>query len=203
MIFGITGGSGCGKTTALQAVQDLGGLILDCDAIYHRLLEESPALRSAIEARFPGVVESSVLNRKKLGSLVFGDPEALLDLNRIAHGAVKAEVLRLLDAWDGHAAIDAIALFEGGLAELCDYTVAVTAPREERIARLMAREGITRAYAEARLDAQKPEEFFRQACDFTLENNESREEFYEKVRKLFEDLLKNTEKMGTLPNFGK
>lgn len=203
MIFGITGGSGCGKTTALQAVQDLGGLILDCDAIYHRLLEESPALCAAIEARFPGVVEQGVLNRKKLGSLVFGDPEALLDLNRIAHGAVKAEVLRLLDAWDGHAAMDAIALFEGGLAELCDYTVAVTAPREERIARLMAREGITRAYAEARLDAQKPEEFFRQACDFTLENNESREEFYEKARKLFEDLLKNTEKMGTLPNFGK
>ena len=48
MILGITGGSGCGKTTALKAVQDLGGLVLDCDAIYHELLACSPALLAAI-----------------------------------------------------------------------------------------------------------------------------------------------------------
>ena len=67
MILGITGGSGCGKTTALKAVQDLGGLVLDCDAIYHELLACSPALLAAIGARFPGAVSGSELDRKKLG----------------------------------------------------------------------------------------------------------------------------------------
>lgn len=190
MIFGITGGSGCGKTTALEAVRDLGGLVLDCDAIYHDLLRRDRDLLSTIDARFPGVVEGGVLNRKKLGSLVFGDPSALLDLNRISHGAVKQEVLRRLEGWDGLAAIDAIALFEGGLGELCDVAVAVTAPREHRIARLMAREGISRQYAEARLNAQKSDEWFSEMCDYTLENSTTREEFYEKARALFESLLK-------------
>ncbi len=76
---------------------------------------------------------------------MFSDAEALQDLNRIAHGAVKAEVLARLTAHPPPlAAIDAIALFEGGLAELCQYTVAVTAPGEDRITRLMSREGISR-----------------------------------------------------------
>lgn len=91
------------------------------------------------------------MDRKKLGRLVFSDEKALLDLNRITHRAVKEEVLgRLAHNTSPLAAIDAIALFEGGLAELCQYTVAITAPWEDRISRLMAREGISRDYAEAR-----------------------------------------------------
>ena len=77
MILGITGGSGCGKTTALQAAGDLGGLILDCDAVYHRLLACSPALLDAISSRFPGVVSDGRLDRKKLGRIVFSDGNAL------------------------------------------------------------------------------------------------------------------------------
>ncbi|MFR0733058.1 MAG: dephospho-CoA kinase [Oscillospiraceae bacterium] len=137
MILGITGGSGCGKTTALKAVQDLGGLVLDCDAIYHELLACSPALLAAIGARFPGAVSGSELDRKKLGRLVFSDEKALLDLNRITHRAVKEEVPGPSGAQHiPLAAIDAIALFEGGLAELCQYTVAITAPWEDRISGL-------------------------------------------------------------------
>lgn len=190
MIIGITGGSGCGKTTALQAVRELGGLVLDCDEIYHGLLESSPALLAAIGVRFPGVVQNGGLDRKKLGKLVFADEAALLDLNRIAHGAVKEEVLRRLAAFSGTlAAIDAIALFEGGLAELCQKTVAVIAPREDRIARLMAREGISRDYAEARLNAQHSNDYFRERCDFTLENTGSQEEFRQKSKALFQVLF--------------
>ena len=113
MIIGITGGSGAGKTTLLQAIARAGGLILDCDAIYHRLLREDPALTGAIEARFPGTVRGGELDRKALGAIVFADEEALKDLNRITHSAVKAEVLRLLKTAPALAAIDAIGLFEG------------------------------------------------------------------------------------------
>ena len=177
MILGITGGTGCGKTTLLRCIAAQGGLILDCDAIYHELLKTDKTLLNAIEARFPGTVENGVLQRKKLGNLVFSDENALNDLNRITHGAVKAEVLRRLADHPPLAAIDAIALFEGGLAELCDITVAVTAPEEARIQRLMARDGIDRDYAKRRIDAQKSADWFRENCDYCLENNGTQKDF--------------------------
>ncbi len=177
MILGITGGTGCGKTTLLNCIAERGGLILDCDAIYHDLLRTDPALLSAIEARFPGTVENGALQRKKLGNLVFSDEKALEDLNAITHGAVKAEVLRRLSEKPRLAAIDAIALFEGGLATLCDITVAVTAPEEARIQRLMVRDGIGRDYAKRRIAAQKSAEWFRERCDYCLENNGTQADF--------------------------
>lgn len=180
MILGITGGSGCGKTTLLRQVQALGGLVLDCDEIYHRLLKEDQSLLRAIEARFPGSVAEGTLLRKELGRLVFSDPQALQDLGRITHAAVKQEVLRLLESKPTLAAIDAIALFEGGLGELCDLTVAVTAPREDRIRRLMVRDGISREYAEKRLDAQHSDTWFREHCDFLLENTGNLPDFQAK-----------------------
>ena len=179
MILGITGGTGCGKTTLLTCIGSQGGLILDCDAIYHDLLRTDLALLGAIEKRFPGTVENGVLQRKKLGKLVFSDEKALNDLNKITHSAVKAEVLRRLAHKPKLAAIDAIGLFEGGLAELCDVTVAVTAPEEDRIRRLMIRDGIDRDYAKRRIAAQKSAEWFRERCDFCLENNGTQADFQE------------------------
>ena len=171
MIIGITGGTGCGKTTLLNAIKAQGGLVLDCDEIYHELLTSDAALLEAIQTRFPGVVDVGRLNRKKLGSIVFSDEKALLDLNKITHRAVKMEVLRRLECNPKLAAIDAIALFEGGLAELCDVTVAVVAPTETRVARLMKRDGITEEYARARIAAQHDESWFRQHCGHVLVND--------------------------------
>lgn len=177
MIIGITGGTGCGKTTLLNAVRDRGGLVLDCDEIYHRLLQSDKEMLSAIEARFPGVIEEGQLNRKKLGAIVFSDADALLDLNRITHAAVKQEVLRRLEPRPRLAAIDAIGLFEGGLAELCDVTVAVTAPTEEQVKRLMKRDGISEAYALSRIAAQHDAQWFRERCDVVLSNDANLDAF--------------------------
>ncbi len=225
MILGITGGTGCGKTTllkqiALKQIASLGGRILDCDAIYHQLLETDTTLLHSIEAQFPGTVENGVLLRKKLGSQVFSNPEALERLNQITHAAVYREVQRQLAdqpplaAIDAIAlfesglarlcqctvavtaplevyrevqrqladqpplaAIDAIALFESGLARLCQCTVAVTAPLEDRVQRLMARDGISRDYARSRIAAQHPPEWFASRCDYVLENNASEAAF--------------------------
>ncbi len=187
MIIGITGGTGCGKTTALRAVEALGGQVLDCDAIYHRLLQEDKALVAAIESRFPGVTEQGALNRKKLGAIVFEDEKALQDLNRITHASVKAEVLRLLAEKPQLAAIDAIGLFEGGLAELCSFTVNIAAPYEARLSRLMARDGISENYARSRMDAQRSETSFRWLCGYTLENNTTQEAFYAKCLSFFRE----------------
>ena len=171
MIIGITGGTGCGKTTLLEMIRQHGGLVLDCDRIYHGLLQAGGEMVDRLAQRFPEAMEDGILNRKKLGTIVFSDPAALADLNEITHSAVKAEVLRLLAGKPALAAIDAIGLFEGGLAELCDVTVAVTAPEEARIRRLMARDSIPESYARARIAAQKKEDWFRQRCDYVLEND--------------------------------
>ena len=171
LVVGITGGTGSGKTTLLKSIEACGGLILDCDAIYHELLRSDDSMLAAIGNRFPGTVENGTLNRKQLGSIVFADPSALQDLNRITHAAVRQEVLRRLETAPDLAAIDAIGLFEGGLAELCDVTVAVTAPEKDRIARLMQRDGITEEYARNRIRAQHDEQWFRERCDYVLVND--------------------------------
>lgn len=188
MIVGITGGTGCGKTTALDAFRELGGTILDCDAIYHDLLQQDKSLLQAIEDRFPGTVEDGRLQRKKLGAIVFADESALQDLNRITHGAVKRKVLQLLGETQGHAAIDAIGLFEGDLASLCHATLAVTAPEETRIARLMARDGISEEYAKSRITAQRSQEEFSALCDHTLCNDGTKEQFRKKCLAFFTEL---------------
>ena len=171
MIIGITGGSGCGKTTLLNCIAERGGMILDCDEIYHRLLQDDKNLLRSIENRFPGVVENGVLQRKRLGNIVFADENALSDLNAITHAAVKSEVLRQLQTAPKLAAIDAIGLFEGDLAALCNVTVAVTAPVEDRVQRLMARDGIPEEYARKRIAAQRSNAEFSAMCSHTLEND--------------------------------
>ena len=172
LILGVTGGSGSGKTTVLRQAENRGALLLDCDEIYHELLKTNGQMLAEIEDRFPGTVEKGVLVRKKLGKLVFDDPEALLTLNEITHRYVKDEVLRRIRESDApFAVIDAIGLLESGLDRLCDATVAVTAPMEVRVARLMTREDISEDYARARIQAQKPDSYYETHCTHTIYND--------------------------------
>jgi dephospho-CoA kinase len=111
-----------------------------------------------------------------------------MDLNKITHSAIRKEVLRQLESNPKLAAIDAIALFEGGLAELCDVTVAVTAPAEVRVQRLMKRDSISEDYARSRIAAQHEESWFRERCDRILENNGTEMQFREKCLAFLENL---------------
>ena len=192
-ILGITGGTGCGKTTALRTLEELGALIIDCDAVYHGLLIENKEMLAEIDIAFPGVVIDGVLDRKALGAVVFSDTEALARLNGITHSYVGREIDRLLESWalsGGRlAAIDAIELFGGNLARRCKATFAVLADRYKRIERIMARDGITREYAALRVDAQKPDSYFEEKCDYILKNNSTEEEFREKCRSKFLEVI--------------
>ena len=171
MIIGITGPTGSGKTTLLNLIRDCGGTVLDCDAIYHDLLATDEAMLCALRRRFPAAFLQGTLDRKALGVTVFHDPAALQDLNTITHTAVKKAVQAELSQNPKLAAIDAIALFEGGLAEVCDITVAVIAPEEDRIRRIMARDGISEEYARSRVAAQHDSRWFTERCTYTLENS--------------------------------
>ncbi len=192
LILGITGGSGSGKTTLLLEAKARGALVLDCDKIYHELLKTSAELLREIDAQFPGCVENGVLARRKLGKLVFASPDALDALNAITHPYVEAEVRRRLVAQNGATfpVIDAIGLIESGLASLCTATVAVLAPLEQRISRLMERDGIDRAYAAARIGAQKPDAYYCAHCTYTIMNDyPSLEAFTAAVREVLDQFL--------------
>lgn len=175
LIIGLTGGTGCGKTTALQQVALRGGCALDCDAIYHELLQTDPALLQAIAAHFPAAVPEGVLDIKALGKLVFADRRKLEKLNFITHRFVAQVVNTRLEqarqAGCPLAAIDAIALLESGLAARCDVTVAVLAPEALRVQRLLAREQISEEYARARIRAQKDDQYYTSQCDYVLYND--------------------------------
>ena len=188
-LIGVTGGSGSGKTTVTQFLAAQGVLALDCDKIYHELLETNADMLAEIEARFPAVFKNGKLDRKMLGAIVFAVPEALRDLNAITHRYVREDIYRRLReyVWQGGtvAVVDAIALFESGISEDCVFTVGVTAPGDERCARIMARDGIDADYALARIEAQPDDEYYEMRCDYLLRNDGTPEELKAKCRELF------------------
>lgn len=192
-IIGITGGTGCGKTTALETLKDFGALVIDCDALYHELLESSAELINEIDKYFPGAVTDGVLDRKALGAVVFTDEEALRDLNIITHRYIHLELRRRLREWAMQggtlAAVDAIELFSSGIAKRCCATVGVIADREVRLRRIQQRDGISLEYAMMRVNAQRPNEYFEERCDYILQNNGTREEFSNCCLNLFLEVL--------------
>ena len=194
-VIGITGPTGAGKTTVLNVLKELGGVVADCDAVYHELLRANGPMRDELRARFgPEIFDADGdLRRKELGAIVFGDETALADLNAITHRHIVAELERRIAQAraEGRPAIalDAIALLESGAGDLCDVTVAVTAHEETRARRIMAREGISEEYARARIAAQKPSAWFEQRCTHTLRNDWTREALEQRARTLFEQIL--------------
>ena len=173
LVIGFTGPTGAGKTSALRALERLGGLVLDCDAVYHDLLRTDGTLRDAITGTFGQVfAPDGTLDRQRLGTVVFSDPAALDTLNRIIYARLPRELLRRMDESSAPVVgIDAINLVESGLCRLCRRTVAVLAPSEQRVRRIMARDGIPEEYARLRVQAQKDDEFYRTHCTDTLFND--------------------------------
>ena len=194
--IGITGPTGAGKTTALGELEKLGALVIDADAVYHRLLAGHPPLIQALEEAFGGDILDGEgrLDRKKLGARVFGSPAALAQLNAITHPFVMAEIDRLAAEGERNgktaAAIDAIALIESGAAGRCDAVVGVLADPQVRVARIMVREGIGEDYARRRVAAQPGEDFYRAHCTHILVNDgDDPEAFRRQARDLFSLLL--------------
>ena len=180
-IIGITGTTGSGKSSALEVLRQRGALVIDCDEVYHDLLRTSAGLLSRLKQRFPGAFSDGRFDRKALGKIVFSDPDALEDLNRISHRFVHEEVRSRLrqHAMGGGslAAIDAVELISSGAAELCTATVAVLAPEADRVKRIMERDGISEEYALSRIRAQKSDEYYRSRCTYTVLNDGSMDDF--------------------------
>ena len=203
IVFGITGGTGAGKTSALRVLEQLGAYLIDCDALYYEMLRPGEALHEALGAAFGGGIftPEGMLDRRKLGSLVFGEPAELERLNAIVYTHLGAELERQIAARRNVrqrcVAVDGINMIQARQAGYfqCDCMVGVVAPEELRLRRIMARDAISREYAQKRIDAQKPNSFYLDHCDVILENDfESQQLFELSVKTFFEDLIRKWEK---------
>ena len=188
---------GVGNLFSLScSLRSLGAEVLDADQVYHGLLAGSGPLRSALTAAFGACIldEEGKIDRRRLADAVY--PDRLKELEGLTHPVIGEEIQRRLDmareAGKPAAAIDAIALFESGLAGRCDVTVSVLAPVEVRVGRIMARDGIDEAYARRRVLAQPGEEFYRGHSDYVLENGggEDPADFARRALALFREILK-------------
>ena len=195
LIFGITGGTGAGKTSALHALERLGGCILDCDALYHEMLSTDVALRAALTAAFGDVFcPDGSLDRQKLGNVVFQDPSAMAQLNAIVYAHLVPEAARRAEGHDV-VGFDAINVIESGMSLLCCRTVGIIAPAEVRVRRIMARDGIDERYARMRIAAQKDDTFYHENCTDVLANAEATPQaFEEKALAFFARLIKEETK---------
>ncbi len=198
LTIGITGGSGSGKSTVAEVFCSLGAETIDADVVYHDLLNNSDAMMRELRRRFPDAIGSDGrLSRKILANIVFSDKAALSDLNEIAHKFVIEETERLMSSLYQknvqYICLDAIALFESGLSGICDVTIGVIAPRSLRLSRITSRDGINNMSASARINAQAPDEFYRERCDYVIVNDGDRDSVTEKAKEIFELITKGLE----------
>ena len=160
MKIGLTGSIACGKSAVSQYLRELGYFVADADAISRSLTapggQALPLLR---EAFGDGIFDGDVLNRRRLGDIVFGDADRRAQLNAILHPLILSTFQAELEAHDAPDALvfgDVPLLYECNMAQMFDRIMVVSAPRETQIARLLSRDGLSREDAERRIDAQMP-----------------------------------------------
>ncbi len=193
-ILGITGPTGAGKTTLLRYLEQQGAVVIDCDALYAELMKKPSSLRLAVEESFGAeFFPHGELDRGKLGKLVFENPQELQKLNHLVYEHLTREVQNILAELAAQGAtlvaIDAINLVQSGLNDLCHGTVAVLAGEEQRLCRIMTRDGLEKEAALRRIRAQESDDFYRNHATVVLDNSGSQEEFLRHLPAALQSLI--------------
>ena len=177
-LIGLTGGIASGKSTVSRALRALGAEVLDADVLAREVVEPGTPGLAAVAARFPGVVGADGrLDRAALGARVFADPAERAALNALLHPRIAeaflARTAELAARGVDTVVYDAPLLVENRLHERMDGVVLVWVPRDVQKARLMARDGLDAAAAEARLAAQLPLDDKRRFATWLVDNSGS------------------------------
>ena len=175
-LYGLTGGIASGKSTVSRMLRELGAHVLDADVIAREVVEPGTPGLKAVAERFPGVLDpDGRLDRAKLGARVFGDPQERAALNALLHPLIGQQFMlrtqALAEQGVERVLYDAPLLIENRLHLGMDGVVLVWVPREVQKARLMARDGLDEAAAEARLAAQLPLDEKRQHATWVVDNS--------------------------------
>ena len=188
---GLTGGIASGKSLVAAELAARGATIIDADVLAREVVEPgTPALAAIIERFGADVVQDGQLDRARLAQIVFADPLARRDLERIVHPAVRARAAELeRAAGDAAVVVHVIPLLvETGQQENFDLVVTVDADHETQVQRLMARNGFTHAEAEARIAAQASREERTLVADVVLDNTGSVTQLREQIDALWAEL---------------
>ncbi|MEV6763103.1 dephospho-CoA kinase [Streptomyces sp. NPDC051105] len=198
---GLTGGIGAGKSEVSRLLVGHGAVLVDADRIAREVVEPgTPGLAAVVEAFGPDVLAADgTLDRPKLGSIVFADPEKLAVLNSIVHPLVGARSRELENA----AATDAVVindvplLAENGLARLYDVVVVVDVAPETQLDRLTRLRGMAEEDARARMAAQATREKRLEIADIVIDNDVPLDALEQRVAQVWTDLVRRARGSGS------
>ena len=156
----LTGGIGAGKSYVCRILRERGIEIYDTDNAAKKLIAESPLIRQRLKELVGGT------EKQVIAAFLLKSEENKLAINNIVHPAVIEDFLK-----SGYEWMECAIIYEAHLEQYVDKIIAVTAPREVRIERIMARDGITREKAEQWIDAQYPQEKVAERADFVIDND--------------------------------
>jgi len=192
-LVGLTGGISSGKSTASEMFRALGATLIDADQVAREVVQPGEPALLDIAQRFPGTVDATgTLDRSALAARIFASPSERAALNAIIHPRIQAEVQRRTSALAAAGVetvlYDAALLIENALHHGMDAVVVVWVPLEVQRARLMARDGLSEAEAEARISAQAPLDGKRAVATWVVDNSGTREQTREQVAAIWKTL---------------
>jgi len=194
MVLGVTGGIACGKSLVSDCFAELGAAVVSADQLARDVVAPGSATLNALVAKFGAeILAEDALDRDALAAIVFADPASRTELERITHPAIKALAerrLRELRERDVPLVVyEAPLLFEAGAEGRVDKVLVVTLPPEVQLQRLMARSGLDRAAAAARVAAQMSQQEKVARADYVIDNSGSPEQLHEAVAQLYRQLV--------------
>jgi dephospho-CoA kinase len=201
VVIGLTGNIAVGKSLVLRMLQELGATVIDADKLVHQLMRQGGPAYQAIVEEFGRFIidESGQIDRKKLGRIVFSIPEALTQLESITHPAVRQEILQRIDAATTPAVVvEAIKLFESGLADQCQSNWVVTAPPEIQLKRLVERRKMMPETAQQRIRAQTPQPEKVAQANVIIDNSGDLAKTWSLVKKQYTNLMEK--QAGPIPS---
>lgn len=195
-IIGLTGGIASGKTNIARALAREGAFVIDADEISHSLTRAKGAALSRLRERFgEGIFDGELLNRKRLGDLVFADKSSLEALNAILHPMIREELEKQIRARADLPAmvIDVPLLFEVGWDSLCDEVWCAWAPFFEQVRRLMKRDKHSLLQAVRRVRAQLPGREKCSRANHVIDTRGTKENSAKEAVRLWREALRRTE----------
>lgn len=195
IIAALTGSIGSGKSSAARRFEELGATVVDADVLARLAVAPGTSALESIRRTFGDEVLTAAgeLDRKRLGTVVFGDRNKLKTLESIVHPEVRRLFDQELRSFLGNSASPVFIyvvplLFEAGRHPAIERVITVTSPRDEAIRRIMERDGCDRALAEKKFDSQLPPEEKERRSDFVIRNDSTLEHLRNEVDRVYDSL---------------
>jgi dephospho-CoA kinase len=191
---GLTGGLASGKSFVGRALVEMGCMLIEADLLGHQVMAKGAEAYDSIVAEFPGVLtDDGEIDRRKLGALVFANPELLQKLNAIVHPAVRARSRRLAEAYaarepNGICVYEAAIITETGSFREYDRLIVASCTEEQQVERAILRDHLTREEVLGRLRRQMPLEQKVKYADYVIDTSGTKEHTLEQTRTVYASL---------------